>query len=84
MPKHTFKPTYFNRPTWCDRCDKFIKGVVGKQGERCTLCGYSVHFKGLGLWIELNKSHEVMNSFSEYSKPSFQMQIIRRERRMPG
>jgi len=43
--KCNFKPIYFNKPTWCDRCGKFIKGIIGKQGASCTKCGYNVHFK---------------------------------------
>lgn len=45
MPEHQFKAVYFKTPTWCDLCGKFIKGVLQEQGEKCVICGYSIHFK---------------------------------------
>jgi len=36
--KHYFKKTYFNHPTWCSVCKKFLYGVLSKQGYQCKIC----------------------------------------------
>lgn len=51
MP-HEFKATYFKKPTWCDYCGKFIKGVTQKQGMTCQYCDYNIHFACLEAAIQ--------------------------------
>ncbi|TPX60999.1 hypothetical protein SpCBS45565_g07362 [Spizellomyces sp. 'palustris'] len=41
---HNFEVTTYNRPTYCDACDKFLWGLV-KQGAQCKNCGFNVHKK---------------------------------------
>ncbi|KAJ3024352.1 hypothetical protein HKX48_000027 [Thoreauomyces humboldtii] len=41
---HNFEATTYNKPTYCDACDKFLWGLV-KQGAQCKNCGYNVHRK---------------------------------------
>jgi tRNA(Ile2) C34 agmatinyltransferase TiaS len=38
-----FVQQFFTRPTWCDYCTHFVNSVLGKQGYRCSNCGYTVH-----------------------------------------
>ncbi|MDP2437908.1 MAG: hypothetical protein Q8P67_19370 [archaeon] len=42
MKMHDFVRSQFNKPTYCQLCDKFIWGLM-KQGFSCTLCGYPCH-----------------------------------------
>jgi len=42
---HQFEEVFFEKPTWCKFCTKFIWGIVGKQGFRCKTCQYTVHKK---------------------------------------
>jgi len=45
---HNFKQVFFNHPTWCKFCTKFIWGL-GKQGYQCKACHYPVHVRCLNL-----------------------------------
>lgn len=40
---HVFVQQHFSRPTWCDFCTHFLSSMIGKQGYRCSNCGYTVH-----------------------------------------
>jgi len=44
---HHFHEVFFDKPTWCQYCKKFIWGIVSKQGYRCSVCGFSCHRKCL-------------------------------------
>ncbi|KAI8824067.1 integral peroxisomal membrane peroxin-domain-containing protein [Fimicolochytrium jonesii] len=41
---HHFEVTTYNKPTYCDACDKFLWGLV-RQGAQCKGCGFNVHRK---------------------------------------
>ncbi|TPX59554.1 hypothetical protein PhCBS80983_g02436 [Powellomyces hirtus] len=41
---HNFEVTTYNKPTYCDACDKFLWGLV-KQGAQCKNCGFNAHRK---------------------------------------
>ena len=42
LTTHDFARAQFNKPTYCQYCEKFIWGFV-KQGYSCTQCGYHCH-----------------------------------------
>ncbi|KAI9102402.1 integral peroxisomal membrane peroxin-domain-containing protein [Phlyctochytrium arcticum] len=41
---HQFETATYNKPTYCDVCDKFLWGLV-KQGIQCRHCGMNIHKK---------------------------------------
>lgn len=43
--EHDLKKAYFTKPTNCRQCDKFIWGVLQKQGLECAACRFTCHFK---------------------------------------
>jgi len=43
MTEHTWKHTFFKKPTWCNYCDEFIWGVLSKQGYSCPVCKGAFH-----------------------------------------
>ncbi len=53
---HHFEEARFNKPTWCQYCNEFIKEIIGKQGlvvrvvatdmvlgYRCADCDTTIH-----------------------------------------
>jgi len=38
-------PKRFNKPTYCEYCNKLIWGIVGKQGAKCKTCKFCIHFE---------------------------------------
>ncbi|XP_062509278.1 uncharacterized protein LOC134185494 [Corticium candelabrum] len=39
---HSFKTHSYSMPTWCDKCGKFLWGLV-RQGVQCKECSYNCH-----------------------------------------
>lgn len=44
MSAHKFEKVHFSKLTWCFYCKSFIYGM-GKQGVKCTKCGYISHHR---------------------------------------
>ena len=40
---HAFAGHFFNQPTFCAVCHKFLWGVFGEQGYLCGHCSMAVH-----------------------------------------
>ena len=40
---HDFVATFYNQPTFCAHCNKFIWGIFGKQGYTCSKCKMTTH-----------------------------------------
>jgi hypothetical protein len=75
---HVFAPYHFSKPTWCALCGKFIWGVSGKQGYRCTVCKTAIHKTGRCMDILLSSSQKSACCRREEMEPEEEKGVVTR------
>uniref|UniRef100_A0A7S4MH34 Uncharacterized protein n=1 Tax=Vannella robusta TaxID=1487602 RepID=A0A7S4MH34_9EUKA len=87
---HQMKKKHFNKPTWCASCEKFIWGLVSKQGYACTACNYPCHPKCKSSvpsncpGVKTNWGKKVLDDARERTGDQKKANVIRREDKSVG